>query len=150
MAHRYARFYLNGWITDNLGPAGDRRCDRHGGRHKQFNQTTETAVASHVAIISVIAAANKPLGIDATGQAPSVRNELDAVTNIQLHRYNVAMVQFTKDSLAALGKRVVDTRATGHRVFICLIFEDMSDLPLPSLLNEIPTSFALSNDRWPA
>jgi NTE family protein len=144
--HRYAQF-VDGGITDNLGLRAMLDNIELAGGAKQFMQNTEIATPGHIAIISVNAAADTPLGIGATRQAPSIENTLDAVTNIQLHRYNVATVQQTKLTLARWASELSIPGRPVTPYFIRLSFEDVPDSPLRRFLNEIPTSFALSAEQ---
>lgn len=143
---RFAQF-VDGGITDNLGLRAIVDVIEMAGGAKQFNQTTETSRPGHIAIISVNAAADTPLGIGATNQAPSIENTLDAVTNIQLHRYNVATVQQTKQSLTRWAAELSTPERPVTPYFIRLSFEEVPDSLLRRLLNEIPTSFALSTEQ---
>lgn len=74
-------------------------------------------------------------------------NTLGAVTNIQLHRYNVATVEQTKQSLARWAGELSTSEQAVTPYFIRLSFEEMPDSLLLRFLNEIPTSFALSTQQ---
>lgn len=144
--HRYAQF-VDGGITDNLGLRAMVDAIDMAGGAKAYLQEKGIATPSHIAIISVNAAADTPLGIGATRQAPSIENTLDAVTNIQLHRYNVATVQQMYQSLARWTGELSTPVRPVTPYFIRLSFVDVPDPPLRRFLNEIPTSFALSTEQ---
>ena len=141
--HKYAQF-VNGGITDNLGLRALVDTIEMAGGARQFLKHTDIPAPAHIAIISVNAAADMPMGIGATSQAPSIENTLDAVTNIQLHRYNVATLLQTQQSLAHWADELSTLERPVTSYFIRLSFEDVPDVPLRRFLNEIPTSFALS------
>jgi len=112
MAHRYAQF-VDGGITDNLGLRAKVDAIDMAGGAKAYLQAKGIATPSHIAIISVNAAADTPLGIGTSRQAPSIENTLDAVTNIQLHRYNVATVQHRCTKTSRVGRAI--SRYPGDR-----------------------------------
>jgi NTE family protein len=144
--HRYAQF-VDGGITDNLGLRAMVDAIDMAGGAQAYVQAKGITTPSHIAIISVNAAADTPLGIGATRQAPSIENTLDAVTNIQLHRYNVATVQQMHQSLSRWTGELSTPGRPVTPYFIRLSFEDVPDPPLRRFLNEIPTSFALSTEQ---
>ena len=93
------------------------------------------------------ASADTPLGIGATSEAPGLEKTLDAVTNIQLHRYNVATLQQTQQSLERWARNLSTPERPVTQYFIRLSFEEVPEGPLRRFLNEIPTSFALSAEQ---
>jgi len=144
--HRYAQF-VDGGITDNLGLRAMLDTIELVGGARQFQKDMGIPVPRHIAFISVNAAADTPLGIGATSRAPSIENTLNAVTNIQLHRYNVATLQQMQQSVEAWAKQLSTPERTVSPYFIRLSFESVPDGPLRRFLNEIPTSFVLSDEQ---
>jgi NTE family protein len=143
VAHRYAQF-VDGGITDNLGLRAMLDTIELVGGAKQYQQSLGIPAPRRIAIISVNASADTPMGIGATRQSPSIENTLNAVTNIQLHRYNVATLQQTQQSLARWAGQLSTPGRPVTPYFIQLSFEGVADGPLRRFLNEIPTSFSLS------
>jgi NTE family protein len=146
VAHRYAQF-VDGGITDNLGLRAVLDTVELVGGAKQYLQGQGVATPRRIAIISVNASADTPQGIGATREAPGIEATLDAVTNIQLHRYNVATLQQTEQSLARWAGQLSTPERPVSTYFIRLSFEDVPEGPLRQFLNEIPTSFALDADQ---
>jgi NTE family protein len=146
VAHKYAQF-VDGGITDNLGLRAMLDTVELVGGAKQYLQGLGIATPRRIAIISVNAAADTPQGIGATREAPGIEATLDAVTNIQLHRYNVATLQQTQQALARWAGELSTPERPVSQYFIKLSFEDVPEAPLRRLLNEIPTSFALEADQ---
>jgi NTE family protein len=72
---------------------------------------------------------------------------LNAVTNIQLHRYNVATLQQMQQSLERWARQLSTPERPVSPYFIKLSFEEVPEGPLRSYLNEIPTTFALGNEQ---
>jgi NTE family protein len=144
--HRYAQF-VDGGITDNLGLRAMLDAIELAGGARDYLQGMRLPSPRRIAVIAVNAAADTPLGIGATRQAPSIETTIDAVTNIQLHRYNVATLQQTQQALARWSERLSTPERPVTSYFIRLSFEDVPDGPLRRFLNEIPTSFTLSADQ---
>ncbi len=97
---RYAQF-VDGGITDNLGlrallDAGNSRVVP-----RKYLRTLGIAAPRRIAIISVNAAADTPAGIGESNRAPSFEQTMNAVTNVQLDRYNVSTLQQTQQGLSA-------------------------------------------------
>ncbi len=146
VAHKYAQF-VDGGITDNLGLRAMLDTVELVGGAKEYLQGLGIAAPRRIAIISVNASADTPMGIGATREAPSIEDTLNAVTNIQLHRYNVATLQQTQVSLARWAQQLSTPERPVTSYFIRLSFEDVPDGPLRRFLNAIPTSLALDADQ---
>jgi NTE family protein len=78
---------------------------------------------------------------------PTIEETLDAVTNIQLHRYNVATLQQMQQALVRWAGQLSTPERPVTSYFIRLSFEDVPEGPLRRFLNEIPTSYSLSGDQ---
>jgi NTE family protein len=144
--HKYAQF-VDGGITDNLGLRAMLDTVELVGGARQYQQSQGIPAPRRIAIISVNASADTPMGIGATRQSPSIENTLNAVTNIQLHRYNVATLQQTQQSLERWAEQLSTPGRPVTPYFIQLSFESVADGPLRRFLNEIPTSFSLSPEQ---
>jgi NTE family protein len=143
---KYAQF-VDGGITDNLGLRAVLDTIELAGGVKQYQKSQGVAMPRRLAIISVNASADTPQGIGATRLAPTLEETLNAVTNIQLHRYNVATLQATQQSLERWARELTTPERPVTQYFIRLSFEDVPEGPLRRFLNEIPTSFTLDADQ---
>ncbi len=146
VGHQYAHF-VDGGITDNLGLRAMLEAVEVLGGAKDYVQTLKIQPAQRIAVIAVNAAASTRQGIDASVLQPTIEQTLNAVTNIQLHRYNTDTLQDMQQSLARWTQQLSTAQQPVHSFFIRLSFEDVPDLPLRRFLNEIPTSLALSEDQ---
>jgi NTE family protein len=117
------------------------------GGAKDYLKDMGISAPRRIAVISVNASANERQGIDASAAQPSIEATLNAVTDIQLHRYNVATLQQTQQSLKRWSKELSTPERPVTGYFIRLSFEDVPDAPLRRFLNEIPTSLALSAEQ---
>jgi NTE family protein len=146
VTHKSAQF-VDGGITDNLGLRAMLDTIELVGGAKEYLQGLGIATPRRIAVISVNASADSPLGIGKTSQAPSIEDTLNAVTSIQLHRYNVATLQQTQQSLERWARELSTPERPVSHYFIRLSFEDVPEGPLRRFLNDIPTSLALDNEQ---
>lgn len=144
--HRYAHF-VDGGITDNLGLRALLETVEVIGGAQEYVAQLGMQPPRRIAVISVNAAADPRQGIDASRQQPTIGQTLDAVTNIQLQRYNTDTLQEMQQSLQRWSKALSTPQWQVQNYFIRLSFEDVPDLPLRRFLNEIPTSLALSSEQ---
>ncbi len=145
-AHRFAQF-VDGGITDNLGLRAMLDTVELVGGAKEYLQDQGMATPRRIVVISVNASANAPLGIGASARQPTIEETLEAVSNIQMHRYNVATLQQTQQSVERWARTLSTPERKVSPYFIRLSFEDVPEAPLRRLLNEIPTSFSLDANQ---
>ncbi|MDM0109783.1 patatin-like phospholipase family protein [Variovorax sp. J22R24] len=146
VTHKYAQL-VDGGITDNLGlRALLDAVDLAGGAEK-YIQSLGIATPRRIAIISVNAAADAPGGIGESSRQPTFEQTMSAVTNVQLHRYNVATLQQMQQSLDGWTRELTTPERPVSSYFVRLSFEDVPDVPLRRFLNEIPTSFVLDKEQ---
>lgn len=144
--HKYAQL-VDGGITDNLGlRALLGAVDLAGGAEK-FIQAQGIAPPRRTAIISVNAAADAVGGIGESRREPTFEQTMNAVTNVQLHRYNVATLEQTQQSLDQWTRDLSTPERPVSSYFIRLSFEDVPDVQMRRFLNEIPTSFVLDKEQ---
>jgi NTE family protein len=146
VTHRYAQF-VDGGITDNLGLRALLDAVELAGGAEKYVGTMGIAPPRHIAIISVNASADTPAGIGESNRAPTFEQTMNAVTNVQLHRYNVATLQQTQQSLDRWTRALSTPERPVNSYFIRLSFEDVPDPPLRRFLNRIPTSFVLDKEQ---
>lgn len=146
VTHKYAQL-VDGGITDNLGLRALLGAVDLAGGAKKFIQAQGIAPPRRIAIISVNAAADAVGGIGETSREPTFEQTMNAVTNVQLHRYNVATLQQTQQSLDQWTRELSTPERPVSSYFIRLSFEDVPDVRLRRFLNEIPTSFVLDKEQ---
>ena len=144
--HRYAHF-VDGGITDNLGLRALLETVEVVGGAKDTLQRLGLPPPRRIAVIAVNASADARQGIDASVLQPTIEQTLNAVTNIQLQRYNSDTLQAMQRSLARWSKELSTPERPVQTYFIRLSFDDVPDLPLRRFLNDIPTSLALSDEQ---
>jgi NTE family protein len=145
-AHRYAHF-VDGGITDNLGLRALLETMEVIGGVREYAAQLGVVPPRRIAVVSVNASVDPRQGIDASAQQPTLEQTLNAVTNIQLQRYNTDTLQAMQQSLQRWSTELSTPERPVQGYFIRLSFEDLPDLPLRRFLNEIPTSLALSDEQ---
>ena len=145
-AHHYAHF-VDGGITDNLGLRALLETVEVAGGAKDYLSEMGLTPPRHIAVIAVNAAADAHEGIDATLLQPTIEQTLNAVTSIQLYRYNADTLQDMQQSLARWSTSLSTPQQPVRGYFVRLSFNDVPDLPLRRFLNQIPTSLALSAEQ---
>jgi NTE family protein len=144
--HRYAHF-VDGCITDNLGLRAMLETVEVVGGAKAYLASLGMAAPRRLAVIAVNASAGTQQGIDASPLQPTIEQTLNAVTSIQLDRYNTDTLQDMQQSMLRWAKELSTPQRPVQPYFVRLSFEDVPDLPLRRFLSEIPTSLALSGEQ---
>jgi NTE family protein len=142
----YAHF-VDGGITDNTGLRAIYEVIEVAGGAKAFVRKMHRTPPRRVVIISVNASTDPEPEMDASNVQPSLEETINAVTDVQLHRYNAATEELLQESvqrwardLSTLGRSV-----TPH--FIRIGFRDIEQVQDRQFFNRIPTSFELSDEQ---
>lgn len=72
---------------------------------------------------------------------------MNAVTDVQLHRYNAATVDKVKEDLDIWTKQMSTSEHPLTTYFIQISFEETPQLELKLFLNKIPTSFSITDEQ---
>jgi NTE family protein len=139
--------FVDGGITDNMGlRAPYDMISLAGGAHAFFKKVKDKA-PHHLVLVSVNASTNPVTDMDSTNKQPSIIGAVNAMSGVQLHRYNTATFELVKSQF---GLWAEELSAPGHKVdvhFIHVTFDDISHPELKRSLNKIPTSFALTDEQ---
>ena len=85
--------------------------------------------------------------MDASNKQPSLTETINAVTDVQLHRYNTATIGLMKQSVARWAKELSTPERPVTPYFIQISFRDIKQPEKRRFFNRIPTSFSLSNEQ---
>lgn len=145
--HQYVHF-VDGGITDNLGlRAIHDIIEMGGGINDFYTNDGGRKSPSHIVMVSVNASAQKEPTMDTSDRQPSIKETMGAVTGIQMHRYNIStlnlMQQNMKDWAAALSTPERPVKS----FFIQVKFDDIKDPKEREYLNDIPTTFSLTDEQ---
>lgn len=147
---KQARRYIHladGGLTDNLGLRAFQESIDLGGGMAAFLRSIDRKPTAHIVVISVDSSGDAAAGLGLTRQAPSITRAIDAMTDVQLHRYNAATVELMQDSLQRWTEEVSTSArpVRGH-----LILTSLRDVPEPQLrarLQAVPTGFKLTQQQ---
>jgi len=144
---QYAHF-VDGGITDNLGLRAIYEIIEIAGGAKTFvTNKLDRKPVRRLAIISVNASTDPAPEMDASTKQPSLRETIGAISDVQLHRYNVATLELMKVSVKRWAK---DLSTVGRPVtpyFVHVSFRDIDHPELLQFFNQVPTSFSLSDEQ---
>jgi len=104
-------------------------------------------VPRQVVVISVNASTDPVFDMDESNKQPSMIESMNAVTGVQLHRYNTASIALVDDGLHRWAKELSSPDETVTPYFIQVSFKDIKTPELKHFLNKIPTSFSLSDEQ---
>jgi NTE family protein len=144
---RYAHF-VDGGITDNLGlRAMHDIIELSGGAKATVQAFRGGNVPRKIALISVNASTQAVNSMDLSNAEPGLSATISAMSDVQLHRYNVDTIELMEHSLAAWTREL---STPGHPVgsyFVRLDLQQPPDVEERRFLNAVPTSFQLSSEQ---
>ena len=139
---------VDGGITDNLGlramleiVAMEGGVEAHLGRVKRRTPPRRTA------LIVVDASASAHSLMDTSRKQPSMMETINAMSDIQLHRYNTATIESMTQALSRWEKELSTPDRPVSAYFVQVDFKDIQDPQLRDYFNQIPTSFSLTNEQ---
>ena len=135
---------MDGGISDNLGLRGlYERVLLDGGIENTLRMSGNAGVRD-IVVISVNAQTEPAFNWDLENVSPSLPAVLDAVTSVQINRYNFETVALLQAAFAQWSRNL---SIEGHQVhfhFINVSFDDLRDEGELRYFNELPTSFELN------
>jgi len=143
---RYIHF-VDGGITDNMGLLAMTDVIAISGGPNQMISRMQRKLPSHVVVLSVNASTEKRSDMDKSTKQPSMLASMNAMTDVQLHRYNEATVDKVRDNLGAWAAQISTPEHQVKPYFIEVGFEQVAQPQLKLFLNKIPTSFSLTAEQ---
>lgn len=143
---RYSHF-VDGGITDNLGLRAIFDMTQLTGDGRAFLHAMKLEPAKRLVVISVDASTRPEYKMGLQGEAPDIFSTINAMTDIQLHRYNTATVAEMTRSLQLWADRISTEETKVDVFFIRLHFDQLPSPSLRSYINEVPTNFNLTNQQ---
>lgn len=143
---KYVHF-VDGGITDNMGLlAMPDVVTLSGGPSAMINKL-HRKIPRHIVFLSINASTVHRSNMDKDPKQPSILASMNAVTDVQLHRYNAATVDTVKTDLENWTKLITTPEHPVDSYFIEVSFEQVPQPELKLFLNKIPTSFSLNSDQ---
>lgn len=138
---------VDGGITDNLGLRAFYDVIEVAGGVQQTLKKMHRRTPRHLVLISVNAATEPSPVMDRSNENPGLEESIGAVTDVQLHRYNVATLELMRKSMTQWAKALSTPERPVNPHFIQLGFRDVPEPKLRLFFNRVPTSFDLSDEQ---
>ena len=139
--------FVDGGITDNIGLRAYYDVLELVGGPKVFMEKTHSRYAKKMVLIVVDASTSPVYGMDKTNEQPSMIETMDAVSGVQLHRYNAASIDLVKTAYQRWADEISTQESPLTPYFIEVSFSKMKKKPLRDFFNLVPTSFYLTDDQ---
>ncbi|MEZ5651583.1 MAG: patatin-like phospholipase family protein [Burkholderiaceae bacterium] len=138
---------VDGGITDNLGLRAIYDLVALGGGARALLHRIGASVPRRLVLMTVNAATVPEPAMDRSNRQPSLEEAANAVSDVQIHRYNAATVNLMRRSLSQWARELSTPTTTVESFYIDVSLQAVKDRPLLRLLNLTPTSFSLSKEQ---
>lgn len=145
--HRKYIHLVDGGITDNMGLRAIYDLIQVAGGPESYLQRVGETAKKKVVVISVNASTNPVPEMDKTTKQPSMLNAMNAMSGVQLHRYNSSTQKILESNLSEWAAQISTPETTVTSYFVPVSFEDVDQPQLSLFLNKIPTTFSLEDDQ---
>ena len=139
--------FVDGGITDNMGLRAMTDVVTVSGGPSEMVNKLQRKLPSKVVVISVNASTEKRSDMDKSAKQPSMLASMNAMTDVQLHRYNAATVDEVRNSLETWAAHISTPEHEVKPYFIEVGFSQVAQPQLKLFLNKIPTSFSLTQEQ---
>lgn len=139
---------VDGGVTDNLGlRAILNNVMLFEGTEDLDTIIRQTDPIKHVVVLVVNASTTGVTDIGKTTKMPTIADVLTAVTDIQLHRYNLESNSLLKGELKGWAESISRPNMPVEPYFIELNVNDANQPDLQLFFNTVPTSFSLEKEQ---
>jgi NTE family protein len=143
---RYIHF-VDGGISDNLGLRAFYEVIELSGGFMQYAEKMRHTPPRRLILISVNASTDPQSSMDETPKQPSIAHSISAVSNVQLRRYTADTIALVDKSLKRWAEEISSPQHSVESYFILLDFNGIEDPNQREFLNQIPTSFSLTDEQ---
>ena len=142
----YAHF-VDGGITDNLGLRSIYDFIEVTGGMTRYLPEYQRQPPRRIVVIVVNASTDPEPEMDQSNKQPSLKETIAAMSNVQLHHYNVATIELIKYSLARWAQALSTPEKPVKSYFIRVNLKGIKDPERRTFLNQVPTSFRLTDEQ---
>jgi len=139
--------YVDGGITDNMGLRAMTDVIALSGGPSALLSRLDKSPPRRIVFLTVNASTSQASDMDKTTKQPSMLASMNAMTDVQLHRYNAATVKMVRNQLEAMAAKMSTPENPITPYFIEIGFDEVPQPQLKYFLNKIPTSFSLSSEQ---
>ncbi len=144
--YRYLHL-VDGGITDNLGLRSFFEIIELYGGIKPFTDKVGHRNVSNSAVIVVDASTDAADGMAESIEEPTINQAVNAVSDIQLHRYNASTLELMQASMRRWHAELSSEGGPSEFHFIEVGFKNSFSEERQKYFNQIPTSFTLTNEQ---
>ena len=145
---RYRYLHLvDGGITDNLGLRSIYELVELYGGIDRFMQAMGRTSDSRSVLISVNASVNSSLDIGTVATEPTLEQSINAVTDIQLHRYNASTLALMREEFSRWHSQLAESGRRIEPYFVDVALADHPDPEKVAEFNRIPTTLNLTPEQ---
>lgn len=138
---------VDGGITDNLGLRSIYDFVEMLGGAKNYLRILKHDTPERIVVISLDASNDPNTAIGTTPNHPAAAPTIDVMSNIQLHRYNASTKSLINEMLTTWTEDLSTDETQVEYYYISLDFDQVSDPEEAYYLNNIPTTFTLSDEE---
>jgi len=135
---------VDGGITDNLGLRAIYESIQFSGGPNDFLHKLNKKKVKHIAVISVDASTESSQNIKMTNKSPTMQQSIEAMSDIQIHRYNISTLQLFEQSLVQWGEQLSTKDNIVEPHFIKISFDKLGSKKEIDEFNLIPTRLSLT------
>jgi NTE family protein len=138
---------VDGGITDNLGLRAIYEVTEIVGGPIALLQKRRREAPRRVVLMSVNASTDPEPAMDASNKQPSLMETVNAMSDVQLHRYNAATLQLMRQTVTEWARELSTPQRPVTPYLMELSFRDIHQPERRRFFNRVPTSFALSEEQ---
>jgi NTE family protein len=139
--------FVDGGITDNTGLRAMYDVMQIAGGAKTYLEAFQRKTPRQLVVITVNASTDPIFDMDESTKQPSMIESMNAVTGVQLHRYNAATTALIENGLRDWAENLSTADRAVTPYFVDVSFQGIKTPELKYFLNKIPTSFSLSDEQ---
>jgi len=139
--------FVDGGITDNLGLRAIYEVIEIAGGPAVILQKRVRSAPRRMMLISVNASTDPEPEMDASNRQPSLMETVNAMSDVQLHRYNAATLQLMKQSAERWARELSTPKRRVTPYLMEVSFRGIQEAERRRFFNRVPTSFKLSDEQ---
>ncbi len=139
--------FVDGGITDNLGLRAIYDIIEVTGGMTHYLHKYKRQPPRRIIVMVVNASTDPEPDMDQTNKQPSLKETIGAMSDVQLHHYNVATIELMKNTITHWTRVLSTPEKPIKSYFIRVNLKDIKDPERRKFLNKVPTSFKLTDEQ---
>lgn len=138
---------VDGGVTDNLGLRAIYEIVEVSGGVKPFLKSINNKPSKRFVLISVNASTIPESDMEESAKAPTLEQTVNAVSDIQLHRYNASTYEEMQNSVKRWSAELSTPSSRVKSYFVKVDLKNIAKLEKYHFLQQIPTNLSLNNQQ---